>query len=222
MMDQVTGPDFAAMRRAMVASQLRTSAVADPGVLAAMGRVPRERFVGPAQRPIAYVDRALPLAAAPGRAVNPPLATGRLLDALAPRHGERALVVGAATGYAVAVLADIGLAVSAVEADGVLAEIARVALDHAALAVDVGPLAAGHPGGGPYDLILIDGAVDRVPRAIVDQLVDGGRLATGLVERGVTRLALGRKAGDAFGIAAFADGEVVPLPGFAPAPAFSF
>ncbi len=214
--------DFALMRRAMVASQLRTSAVTDAGVLAAMGRVPRERFVGPGQRATAYVDRALPLAAAPGRAINPPLATARLLDALGPRHGERALVIGAATGYAVAILAEIGLAVTALEEDGVLAEIARVALEHRALSIDVGPLAAGHAGGGPYDVILIDGAVEAVPRALVDQLVDGGRLAAGLVERGVTRLAFGRRTGDAFGITAFADGEVVMLPGFAPAPAFSF
>lgn len=221
-MEQPSDSDFATMRRAMVSSQLRTSAVTDAGVLAAMGRVPRERFVGPAQRAVAYVDRALPLSAAPGRALNPPLATARLLDALHPRHGERALVVGAATGYAVAILAAIGLAVTALEEDGVLAEVARVALDHAVLAVDVGPLVDGHAGGGPYDIILIDGAVEAVPRALIDQLVDGGRLATGLIERGVTRLASGRKSGTAFGITAFADGEVVALPGFAPAPVFSF
>lgn len=214
-------PDFAAARQAMVASQLRTSAVTDSGVLAAMATVPRERFVADGQAAVAYIDRALPLNAA-GRALNPPLATARLLDAARPRHGERALVIGAATGYAAAVLAEIGLAVTALESDAALAAQARDTLSHAAVGVDEGALAAGHAGGGPYDLIVIDGAVEAVPQALVDQLVDGGRLATGLVERGVTRLAVGTKSGTAFGLVPFVDYEAVHLPGFAPAPAFSF
>jgi len=221
MTDPATDQDFAAARKAMVASQLRTNAVTDTGVLAAMGHVPREKFVGEGQEPAAYIDRALPLGVA-GRLLNPPLATARLLDAARPRHGERALVIGAATGYAVAILAEIGLAVTALESDPALAARARAALDHEATAVDEGPLAEGHPGGGPYDLIVIDGAVEEVPQAIVDQLVDGGRLATGIIERGVTRLALGRKSGTAFGLFPFADSEAAPLPGFAPAKTFSF
>ncbi|MBU3076347.1 protein-L-isoaspartate O-methyltransferase family protein [Sphingomonas quercus] len=220
MTEPATDQDFAAARKAMVASQLRTNAVTDAGVLAAMGRVPREAFVGPGQQPVAYIDRALPLGG--GRQLNPILATARLLDAARPRPGERALVIGAATGYSVAVLADIGLAVTAVESDPALVAQARGALHHAATAVDEGPLAEGHAGGGPYDLILIDGAVEEVPQAIVDQLVDGGRLATGIVERGVTRLALGRKSGSAFGLFPFADSEAVVLPGFAKVRAFSF
>lgn len=221
MTDPVTDQDFAAARKAMVASQLRTNAVTDVGVLAAMGRVPREDFVAKGHEAAAYTDRALPLGV-PGRVLNPALATARLLDALKPRHGERALVIGAATGYAVAILAEIGLAVTALESDPTLAAQARAALHHAPTAVDEGPLAEGHPGGGPYDLILIDGAVEEVPQAIIDQLVDGGRLATGIVERGVTRLALGRKSGTAFGLFPFADSEAAPLPGFARAKTFSF
>lgn len=221
MTDHSMQPDFAAARRAMVASQLRTSAVTDLGVLAAMGRLPRERFVPVGQAAAAYIDRALPLGVA-GRALNPPLATARLIDAVRPRHGERALVVGAATGYAAAVLADIGLAVTALESDATLAATARDALQHVATGVDEGPLQAGHEGGGPYDVIVIDGAVEQVPQALIDQLVDGGRLATALIERGVTRLAAGTKSGSAFGLMAFADAEAVHLPGFAPAPAFSF
>lgn len=221
MTDHANDQDFEAARKAMVVSQLRTNAVTDAGVLAAMGRVPREQFVAAGQEPAAYIDRALPLGVA-GRVLNPPLATARLLDAVKPRHGERALVIGAATGYAAAILAEIGLAVTALESDPTLAARARAALHHEVTSVDEGPLAEGHPGGGPYDVIVIDGAVEQLPQAIVDQLVDGGRLSTGIIERGVTRLALGRKSGAAFGLVPFLDSEAAPLPGFAPAPAFSF
>ena len=207
-------------RKAMVDTQLRTNAVSDPAVLAAVRRVPREAFVAPGQESVAYIDRALPLGG--GRQLNPPLATARLLDAARPRQGERALVVGAATGYAAAILAEIGLAVTALEEDEALVARARAALHHEAVGVDQGPLADGHPGGGPFDLILIDGAVEQVPQRIVDQLVDGGRLATGLFERGVTRLAIGRKAGRAFGLVPFVDSEAVMLPGFAAPKTFTF
>lgn len=208
-------------RRLMVATQLRTNAVTDLGVLAAAGRVARERFVPQSHAASAYIDRPLPSGVAE-RAINPPLATARLIDSLAPRPGERALVVGAATGYGAALLADIGLAVTAIEVDGTLAAQAREALAHSVTAVDVCPLAEGHEGGGPYDLILVDGAVEQVPQALVDQLVDGGRLATAIVERGVTRLAAGRKSGTAFGVVVFADSEAVHLPGFAAPAAFTF
>lgn len=219
-MSELDQQTFESARRAMVASQLRTNAVTDAGVLAAMARLPRERFVPPALHAAAYTDRGLPLGR--GRMLNPPLATARLIDALRPRHGERALVIGAATGYAAAILADIGLAVTAVEEDPELAAAARAALGHADVGVDIGPLTAGHEGGGPYDVILIDGAVETVPRAIIDQLVDGGRLATGLIDRGVVRLADGVRSGDAFGLTPFADAEAAHLPGFAAPPAFKF
>ena len=85
-----------------------------------------------------------------------------------------------------------------------------------------GPLTKGHAPGAPYDLILIDGAVETVPQALIDQLKDEGKLATGIVENGVTRLALGRKAGEGFGIAAFADAAAAILPQFEKPKAFTF
>ena len=91
----------------MVDSQLRPQGVNDPSVIAAMSLIPREKFVPDDQRALAYADRAIPLGE--GRALPAAVVTGLLLTALAPLPGQTALVVGAATGYAVAVLAQMGM-----------------------------------------------------------------------------------------------------------------
>ena len=216
----MTEQNFEQMRRAMVASQLRTTGVDDPRVLAAMGAVPRERFVPADRAVIAYADAVLPLAA--GRGLNSPMALGKLLTEAAPRPEDRALVVGAATGYAAAVLARLVASVVAVEEEPALAAMAKGLLAGDKVKLVAGPLAKGHKAGAPYDLILIDGAVEQIPQALIDQLADGGRLAAGLIERGVQRLALGQRAGDGFGMVAFADAASAVLPGFAKPQGFSF
>jgi protein-L-isoaspartate(D-aspartate) O-methyltransferase len=204
----------------MIASQLRTTGTNDPRVLAVMGEVPRERFVPAGRAPLAYADALVPLK--PGRHLNNPMSLGRLLTEAAPRPGERALVVGAATGYAAAVLARLVGPVVAVEEDPELAAQARSNLAGSGVKLVEGPLAEGFQDGAPYDLILIDGAVESVPDALVAQLADKGRLAAGLLENGVTRLAIGRRAGEGFGMAAFTDVAAAILPGFAKPPAFTF
>src|SRR5207248_7504490 len=108
-------PDFAAARAAMVESQLRPQGVSDPAVLQAMATVPREQFVPDQSRPLAYVDRAV--AIGPGRFLAAPAVLGQLLTQMAPERGQRALVIGAGTGYSVAVLAAMGLEVIALESD---------------------------------------------------------------------------------------------------------
>ena len=85
-----------------------------------------------------------------------------------------------------------------------------------------GPLAKGWPKGAPFDLILFDGAVEQIPPAIIDQLAEGGRLAAPVMEEGVSRLSIGRKAGGGFGILSFADAETPVLPGFVIERGFSF
>lgn len=110
----------------------------------------------------------------------------------------------------------------AVEEDLELAAAARANLAGTGVRLVEGPLAQGCGDGAPYDLILIDGAVESVPDALVAQLADGGRLATGLLENGITRLAIGRRAGEGFGIAAFADAAAAILPGFAKPRTFTF
>ena len=208
--------DFSLARRAMVDNQLRPEGVTDRGVLAAMGSIERERFVPQAARALAYFDR--PLKVAPGRAMMPPAALGKLLSALAPRAGERALVVGSGTGYSAAVLRSIGLDVVALESDEALAS----ASTEGGVEVVRGELAAGWAKGAPYDLILLDGAVEEIPPSIVKQLREGGRLAGAIHERGVSRLVVGQAASGVLGLRSIADAEVDRLPGFERPRAFTF
>lgn len=209
--------DFADARRRMVDSQLRPQGVVDPLVIAAMAAIPREDFLPAPQRALAYADQVVPLGQ--GRGLNAPATAGLLLNELAPRPGENALLVGAGTGYMAAILARIGCQVTALECDSAFSDsLSRVA--GAALAT--GPLAAGHPAGAPYDLILIDGAVEAIPPAIVAQLRTGGRLAAVLLERGVGRVVIGRSAPHGFGLASIADVGAPALPGFARPAVFTF
>lgn len=191
--------DYATARRTMVDNQLRPQAVTDPLVIAAMASVPREQYVPAAMQPIAYGDRTLDLGE--GKFLSPPATVGRMLTELEPRPGERALVVGTAPGYVAAVLAEMGL--------------------HTNLLGD-GDLAAGLPGGGPYDLIILDGAVELVPETIIAQLRDGGRLGTCLIENGVQRLVVGRRSGAGFGTRSIVDAAAGPIPGFERPRAFVF
>lgn len=209
-------PDFAAAREAMVESQLRPQGVTDPAVLAAMGRIERERFLPSHTRPLAYVDRAVSIGE--GRFLAAPAVLGQLLTQMKVEPGHGALVIGAGTGYSAAVLAAMGARVVALESDPALAAAAR---EQGVTTVQAA-LTAGYPADGPYDQILIDGAVEIIPDAIIDQLADGGRLGTALVDRGITRLVVGRKAGGAFGTLSIGDAGVPILPGFSRPTEFTF
>jgi protein-L-isoaspartate(D-aspartate) O-methyltransferase len=213
--------DMTAMRHAMVASQLRTNAVNDPRVVAAMDLVPREAFLPVAVAELAYRDTSVPLT--DGRAQNVPIATGRLLTQAELRATDRVLLIGAAGGYTAAVLAELAASVVAVESDPALLTIARAALaGHANVTVVDAPLHEGHAADGPFDVLFIDGAVEAVPQALVDQLAIGGRIVSGIADRGVTRLAAGRRTAGGFALLDFADIDCVPLPGFASPRSFTF
>jgi len=205
----------------MVSSQLRTNNVSDPRIVAAMQAVARERFVPAERAALAYVDVPIPLPA--GRALNASLVTARLIAESDVKAGEKVLLVGAATGYAAALLAELGATVVALEVDEGLAAAAGAALGKTTGVTFVtGVLEAGWRKGAPYDVILIDGAIEAVPAAIAAQLSDDGRLLTGLVDNGVTRLARGCKAGQGVALVPFADLETVRLPGFSAPSGFSF
>lgn len=191
--------NFEAARRAMIDSQLRPEAVTDSLVIAAMATVPREQFLPEEVRAAAYIDRVVRFG--DGQSLSPPGTLGRLLTELEPRPGERALVIGTAPRYAAAVLAEIGLSVRT---------------------LGEGDLTGGDPAGAPYDLILLDGAIEFVPDAISGQLHDGGRLGACMEDRVVQRLVIGRRSGTAFGINFVADGAAAPLPGFARPRVFTF
>ena len=211
---------FEAMRHAMVQSQLRTNAVNDPRVVSAMARVARERFVPDDMRRLAYRDTAV--AIGNGRFLNVPIATGRLLTEAYLTPTDRVLLIGAAGGYTAAVLDRLVASVVAVESDADLVAHARAALADTTVELIEGPLEQGHAAGAPYDVLVIDGAVEQVPAALASQVAPGGRVVTGIIERGVKRLAAGRAIKDAFGLRAFADIDSVSLPGFASPRGFSF
>lgn len=209
-------PDFAAARRTMIQNQLRPVGVTDPAVLEAMGSLAREQFVASDNRPRAYADRSLPLGG--GRFLAAPAVLGQLLTQIAPHKGERALVIGAGSGYSAAVLAAIGCDVVALESSPQLAARAR----ELGVTIVEGALERGYKAGAPYDLILIDGAVEHIPEAIIKQLADGGRLGTALAGPGVTRLIVGQKVAGAFGYLSIGDSGLAGLPGFTRPRAFSF
>lgn len=217
----MTEQNFRAMRRAMVESQLRTNDVNDPEIIEAILAEPRENYLPEAKRSAAYIDRAVPLVA--GRSLNPPLATARLLVEAAPRPGERVLLIGAATGYAAALLARLGCDVIAVEDEPELAAHARKQLgEWAGIHFETGPLPRGSKKGAPFDLLFVDGAVEDLGDTLIEQLKVDGRAVFARSERGVTRLCVGTRTAGGFGARAFVDSEAVTLPGFAKPKSFTF
>ncbi len=153
-----------------------------------------------------------------GRFLAAPAVLGQLLTQMKPQAGQRALVVGAGTGYSAAVLAAMGLSVTALEVDPELIAIAG----QEGVSVIEGPLAAGHAPDAPYGQILIDGAIEQIPQALIDQLEEGGRLGTAILDRGITRLVVGRNAGRRFGIFPSATRGCRYLPGFSRPKVFTF
>jgi protein-L-isoaspartate(D-aspartate) O-methyltransferase len=178
-------------RRAMIDSQLRTSGVNQPWVLAAMMKVPREDFVPEAMRNAAYIDRAIALDN--GRALASPLVHGKMLAEAAPSTDDKVLLVGDADGYMAALLSQLAGSLDVVDpAQG-----------------------AQKRGNGAYSLVVVDGAIEALPKPLAAQLADGGRIVTGLVERGVIRLAVGRKAAGEVTLLPVAEIGIPVLPEFA-------
>ncbi|MFI5002164.1 MAG: protein-L-isoaspartate O-methyltransferase [Reyranellales bacterium] len=217
--------DFTLARRNMVDGQLRPNRVTNAQLLAALGELPRERFLPDGLSSVAYADEAVPLGG--GRFLMEPMVLARLIQTLQPRSEERGLVVASGRGYGAALLARLVKSVVAVESDPRLAASAEQilkALGFGNVAHVIGPLAAGAPASSPYDVILIEGAVRQIPQAILDQLAEGGRLAT--VEAGasgvggVAQLVV-KEGGVASGRPLFDAGTPV-LPGFAPPAKFTF
>ncbi len=225
MSDQTSAADsFAELRRAMVNSQLRVTKVTDEAVVRTFGRVPREMFVPQARQAFAYADEKVPLGK--GRSLMQPLVLARLLSAASPRLGDKALVVGAGLGFSAAVLADIGLSVVAVESDAEMAATARLNLAEAGyphVEVLAAEATAGHAARAPYDLILIDGAADHVPDALIAQLAETGTLLGVISDQGAGKGFTGRKTKTGgFGIHPFMDALVDVLPGFEKPKSFTF
>jgi len=192
----VADANIEAARRAMVDSQLRVSGINDLTILAAFLAVPREDFVPAARRPVAYADRAVTLE--DGAVLAPALTYGQMLTAAEPVADDSVLVIGAPGGYLAALAEKLAGKVTLVSVSG----------DWAAA--------------GAHSLVLIDGAIEDVPDALAAVVAADGRLVTGVVERGVTRLALGRRAGEALALTVLAEADFAPLAAFAARPKWSF
>ena len=215
--------DFAAARRMMVDGQIRTSAVTDLRLIAAMLDIPRERFVPPEQVPLAYLDLDLPVGdGAHGRRLLKPMVQAKLIQAAEIAETDHVLDVGCATGYSSAILARLAASVIGLEQDRGLA---RQAGEHLRslpnVTIVAGTLAAGHPAAAPYDVILVNGSGETVPQALLRQLKDGGRLI-GVIGRGPGKATVYRRDGEMFGGRPVFDAAAPALPGFAKAPAFAF
>jgi protein-L-isoaspartate(D-aspartate) O-methyltransferase len=187
----------ATARRAMIDSQLRVSGVNDPAVLAAFAAVEREAFVPEASRANAYIDRALPLEG--GHALAAPLVHGRMLVEAALQPGEKVLVVSS-SGYLARLAEEMGTAVTLVAP----AEISAKRKS------------------GPFSLVLVDGAAEVLPANLAGMLADDGRLVGGSIERGVTRLVTGRKAGGSISLLPLAEIGMPVLAEFAAPKGWSF
>lgn len=169
--------DYASARDHMVDCQLRPNRIIDPRLIRAMRRLPRERFVPPALAGMAYCDEDLALPG--GRCLMEPRVLAHLIQVARVREGERVLVVGAGPGYGAAVLADCGATVTALEQDAALLETQRRVLPEVAPGVTIveGALSKGRP--GPWDVIMIEGALVELPTAMAQLLQPhGGRLVT--------------------------------------------
>lgn len=209
-------------RMAMIDSQLKPCGVIDPRTSAAFYAVDRQQFVAPGREGVAYADSPQPLG--DNRELLMPLSIGQLVELAVITTDDRILVVGAATGYAAALAAELGGMVVALESDAGLAARARANLGHYAhVQVVEGPLEAGWPASQPYHCILIDGAVQILPPELVAQLAEGGRLVAILVgEDGVSRAAIGRKRAGLLRLEPFAEAPGTVLAPFRKAPVFIF
>jgi protein-L-isoaspartate(D-aspartate) O-methyltransferase len=213
--------DYAQARRTMVDCQVRPSDVTDLRIIAALLEVPREQFVAPSRRAIAYLDLDLPVAEGSSRALLKPMVFAKLLQAAEISETDRVLDVGCATGYSAAVLAKLAGIVVAIEEDPALARVATENLG-AGVAVAGGPLNAGWQADAPYDVILLEGASEVRPDRLLAQLKDGGRLVAVIGSAPLGKATLYRKVSGQITALALFDAAAPLLPGFAKTPAFVF
>ncbi|BCP53444.1 protein-L-isoaspartate O-methyltransferase [Kaistia sp. 32K] len=220
--------DFAKARTTMVDCQIRTVDVTEYDVLDAFSAVPRENFVPDHLKPLAYIDEDILVSAqgsAPRYVMEPgPLA--KLVQLAGIQATDRVLDIGTATGYSAAILSRVAASVVALESDEALAAAAVANLAGVGatnVEVVLGPLTQGHAAKAPYDVILIEGAVEEIPQAILDQIGEGGRIVAVVGTHGLAAKATvyTRSGGSISGRPAF-NTHVRPLPGFAKPKAFVF
>jgi protein-L-isoaspartate(D-aspartate) O-methyltransferase len=206
--------DFAHARTVMVDNQLRTSGITDRRLLAAMGEVPREAFVPEVRRALAYIDQ--PIALSASRKLGAPAPFAKLVQLAEVGGGDHVLDLGSASGYSAAVLGRLAASVVAVESDAPLAQQAKAALSSAGtsnVTVVEGPLEKAGKSHGPYDLIILEGAVESVPDALFEQLKPEGRLVALIATGGRPAVAhLFARSGKGIAAHSTFDASLPPLP----------
>jgi protein-L-isoaspartate(D-aspartate) O-methyltransferase len=216
----------AQLRRNMVDTQLRTYDVTNLQLLDAVEAVDREPFMPAAMRSLAYVDQAVTISGeGASRRLLTPMVLARLLQAAEIVAGDRVLDVAGGTGYGAAVLKALGAHVTMLEATDALANQARSALAAAgvtAIGVKSGALADGVSDHAPYDVIIINGAVETRPDKLLAQLADGGRLVAVVGTGRSGRVTVFRKDGETIGQKAIFDASVDALSEFAEHKPFRF
>lgn len=215
--------DYAALRSKMVDGQIRTTDVTSHPVLNAFLSVNREDFVSERRKPVAYIDNDVEIGS--GRYLMAPSPLAKMLQLAEIRPTDNVLDLAAGTGYTSALLSHLAGTVVALESDAALADAAKANLSAAGRAnvtVVTGDLEAGHAAKGPYDVIVVGGAVEQVPEALFAQLKEGGRLVA-VVGRGLSSGAriYVRERGTQSERFAF-NASVSLLPGFRKAAEFQF
>ena len=206
--------DYSTRRVTMVDTQVRPSDVTKFPIIAAMLAVLRENFVPDARREAAYVGANIPLA--DRRVVLEARSLAKMLDFLDIQPGERVMDLGAGLGYGAAIMASLGADVVAVE-EGALATTARQRLDAAgcqAVMVVTARLDKGAPAEGPYDAIILQGAVEAMPEAILSQLKEGGRIGAIFMEGALGVVRIGHKKDGAIAWRYAFNATAPVLPGF--------
>lgn len=216
--------DSALQRKNMVESQIRPSDITDRRITAAMSDIAREAFLPSGlDKTLAYMDGAI--SAGAGRTLLAPRTLARLLQLAAVQAQDKVLIAGAATGYSAAILSRMAKAVVALESDVSLAKSARETIKALGLGnveVAEGPLPAGHAPGAPYDVILVEGALEAVPEALISQLAQGGRLVAIEAGNGIGHAVVTTKTALAVSSRVAFEAGASLLPGFAQPKGFVF
>lgn len=213
--------EFASRRMMMVDTQVRPSDVTKFPIIDAMLHVPREVYVPRDRQEAAYIGENVEIAT--GRVVLEPRTLAKMLDALDIQPGEMVLDLGCGLGYSAAVIARLADTVVAVEEDAGLAAEAQRALAEEGVdnaVVVAGPLAAGSAKHGPYDVITVEGGIETLPQALVDQLKEGGRVAAVFMEGALGTVKTGIKMGGRIDWRFAFNASAPLLPGFARARGF--
>ena len=211
----MTHTDWPALRAQMVRRQLASRGIRSPEVLAALGRVPRERFVPDASRSHACSDHAM--AIGHGQTISQPYMVAVMTEALELKPTDRVLEVGTGSGYQCAVLAELAGEVWSVERIAELAKSAALLLaelGYATVHVRTGDGSLGWPESAPFDAVIVTAAAPRAPDPLLEQLSpEGGRLVVPVGDRDLQQLTLIRRDGDAFETRRSVGCRFVPLLG---------